>query len=217
MPVVEGVRRESRDRRHGPFAFSRSGRSFMCQARSVGQQDWFCSIAEAARNRSSFRPEGTTSRACLPMASGSRLKRRWKRGSHLDLRPIRCELGPAAHIRREQPLPDLVRGRPARDVSIRSRRRFRRVLATGRRRHGGAPHEARTGHVAYARVVVSRRRGAAVQRDEGFRLVALDALAPGSESDARSATSRVHRFRPTRRSHPTAAGWRTSSDKSAMG
>ena len=47
----------------------------------------------------------------------------------------------------------------------------------------GAPHDTRTGHVACARVVVSRRRGAAVQRDEGLRLVALDVLAQGSESD----------------------------------
>ena len=68
---------------------------------------------------------------------------------------------------------------------------------------------ARPGHVAYAGVVVSRRRGAAVQRDEGFGLVALDVLAQGSESDPVQRREGVDRFRPTRCSHPTAAGWRT--------
>ena len=37
------------------------------------------------------------------------------------------------------------------------------------RRHRRAPHNTRPGHVAYAGVVVSRRRRPAVQRDEGIR------------------------------------------------
>ena len=63
------------------------------------------------------------------------------------------------------------------------RGRSRRILAAGRRRHRGAPDDTRPGHVAYAGVVVSRRQGPAVQRDEGTHLVALDVLAQGSESD----------------------------------
>ena len=58
------------------------------------------------------------------------------------------------------------------------------VLAAYRRRHRRAPDEARSGHIARSGVLVSRRRSAAVQRDEGFGFVALDVLAQGSESDA---------------------------------
>ena len=161
-------------------------RSSMCPARRRrGSRTWCCSIAGACGAAQASAGRATTSRACRPMASGSRLKRPMEKEAVVSI----YELSGASSPRRltfgwEQPLSALVVRRPARDVSIRSRRRSRRVVATGRRRQGGAPHHTRPGHVAYARVMVSRRRGAAVQRDEGSRLVALDVLAPGSESDA---------------------------------
>ena len=51
----------------------------------------------------------------------------------------------------------------------------------GRRR---TPHEARTGRITCAGVVVSEGRQVLVQRHEGIRRVAVDVLAPGQEGDA---------------------------------
>ena len=89
------------------------------------------------------------------------------------------------HVRREQPLSDLVLGRQARRVSVRSRRRPRHLLAARRRHgHGRTPHEAGAGRITCAGVVVSEGRPAAVQHHEGVRRVVVDVLAAGQEGDA---------------------------------
>jgi eukaryotic-like serine/threonine-protein kinase len=95
-------------------------------------------------------PAGVTRR----QASRRRIERR--QGSvHLGLRPVRHEFTPAAHIRQQQPLPDLVCRRQACRVSIGSESEPGDILAANRWRTRGTVDKGRPGNLARARGVVA--------------------------------------------------------------
>ena len=76
VPVVEGIRREDFSTDLAHYAFSNSGSLVYVPGPTWARAAGLGAVRSQRRrtSRSSFRPGGYSSRGCLPMASGSRLK-----------------------------------------------------------------------------------------------------------------------------------------------
>ena len=165
--------------RHGSFRVFQNGLARVCARPGVGRgsRTWCFSIARVARSRSGFR-RGITN---FPRVSpdGKRIAFETSDGTRsqsFDLRAVRCERGPTRLTfggNNRYPIWSGDGGAWHFNPIERAIRPYSGSRSTAVTRSASRNP---IGHVACARVVVSQRRRAAVQRDEGLRVVALDAL-----------------------------------------